>query len=179
LTYQDVSNISAPVFCIPVANFLNGVTDKLINNFDSIDKMTFMAPDVKVLIVDDLRTNLIVTEGLLLPYEMQVDLCKSGAEALVAVNSKQYDLVLMDHFMPVMDGIEATTRIRALGSNGDMYYKKLPIIAMTANTVTGMREMFLDNDFSDFISKPIDTITLDGILEKWIPESKKKRLPAR
>jgi len=177
LSYKDVNNISAPVFCIPIANFLNGVADKMINTFDSLEKVTFTAPDAHVLIVDDLKTNLVVTEGLLTPYEMQVDLCKSGAEALVAVNSKKYDLILMDHFMPVMDGIEATTRIRAMGRNGDMYYQSLPIIAMTANAVTGMREMFLDNDFCDFISKPVDTITLDGILEKWIPEGKKKRSP--
>jgi CheY-like chemotaxis protein len=176
LTYQDLSNISAPVFCIPVANFLNGVTDKLINNFDLLEKVTFTAPTANVLVVDDLKTNLVVTEGLLQPYDMQIDLCKSGTEALVAVNSKHYDLILMDHFMPVMDGLETTARIRAQGRNGDTYYQKVPIVAMTANAVTGMREMFLENEFSDFLSKPVDTITLDGILEKWIPEGKKTRL---
>jgi CheY-like chemotaxis protein len=108
---------------------------------------------------------------------MQLDSVRSGAEALVAVNSNRYDLILMDHMMPIMDGVEATARIRAQGHNGDVHYKKVPIVAMTANAVSGMKEMFLDNDFSDFLSKPIDTITLDSILEKWIPESKKERKP--
>jgi len=177
MAFPGISNTTAPIFCIPVANFLNGVAEKRINTFESLEKVTFAAPDATVLIVDDLKTNLIVTEGLLKPYGMQVDSCKSGAEAIVAVDSKQYDLVLMDHFMPAMDGIEATARIRALGRNGEMYYQSLPIVAMTANAVTGMREMYLDNKFSDFISKPIDTIALDSIIEKWIPESKKNRLP--
>jgi CheY-like chemotaxis protein len=83
----------------------------------------------------------------------------------------------MDHMMPVMDGIEATARIRALGRNGDIYYKNLPVVSMTANAVSGMREMFLENGFDDFLSKPIDTTTLDAILEKWIPDAKKENPP--
>jgi len=79
--------------------------------------------------------------------------------------------VFMDHWMPEMDGVEVTERIRALGDN-DPYYKNLPIVALTANAVSGMREMFLQSGFNDFMSKPIDTVTLNTILKKWIPKGK-------
>jgi len=74
--------------------------------------------------------------------------------------------------MPGMDGIEATLHIRALDSGGS-YYKNVPIIALTANAVSGAREMFLENGFDDFLSKPIDTNRLRAILEKWIPKEKR------
>jgi len=80
----------------------------------------------------------------------------------------------MDHMMPVMDGIETTARIRAFSEKNDPYYKNLPIIALTANAVSGMKEMFLNNGFNDFISKPIDTGKLNSALEKWIPKEKQK-----
>jgi DNA-binding NarL/FixJ family response regulator len=77
-----------------------------------------------------------------------------------------FDLIFMDHMMPDMDGVEATKRIRALVGER---FKKLPIIALTANAVSGMMEMFLENGFDDFLSKPINSSTLNAILEKWIP----------
>jgi len=74
--------------------------------------------------------------------------------------------------MPVMDGVEATATIRALAEDGDPYYRNLPIIALTANAVSGMREMFLGNDFNDFIPKPIEPKKINAILERWIPKDK-------
>ena len=122
----------------------------------------------KVLIVDDISTNLIVANRLLFPYNMSVRLCKSGFEAIDEIKSKDYDLVFMDHQMPGMDGVETTRRIRDMG-NADNYYLKLPIVALTANDVFGAREMFLESGFDDFLAKPIDTTKLDTILKKWIP----------
>ncbi|MCL2260081.1 MAG: ATP-binding protein [Fibromonadales bacterium] len=127
----------------------------------------FSAPEAKVLVVDDIETNLKVTEGLLLPYKIQVDSCISGEDAIEAIKDNHYDLVFMDHMMPDMDGVEATKLIRDLGLN-------LPIIALTANAVSGTKEMFLDNGFDDFLSKPIDLVKLDFLLEKWIPKKKRK-----
>jgi CheY-like chemotaxis protein len=75
----------------------------------------------------------------------------------------------MDHRMPGMDGVEATQHIRAMGDE-DLYYRNLPIIALTANAVSGMKEMFMSNGFDDFLSKPIDTDRLNSILEKWVPK---------
>jgi CheY-like chemotaxis protein len=116
-----------------------------------------------------------VAEGLLLPYKMQIDLRNSGRDAIEAVKAARYDLIFMDHKMPDMDGVEATGHIRALGAE-DPYYKKVPIVILTANAVSGTKEMFLKSGFDDFLSKPIDTIKLNSVLEKWIPKEKKKKV---
>jgi len=169
----DFAILHTPIYSIPVANVLNGVSDRFNASYNnSPSAVRFTAPSARVLIVDDINTNLKVAEGLLLPYQMQVDLCSGGKEAIEAVKSRKYDLVFMDHRMPEMDGIEATEHIRALGVENP-YFKYVPIIALTANAVSGAKEMFLENGFDDFLSKPIDTIRLDFILEKWI--SKEKR----
>jgi CheY-like chemotaxis protein len=102
------------------------------------------------------------------PYKMQIDLCLSGADAIEAVKEIDYDLVFMDHMMPEMDGIEATKIIRE-------FRRDLPIIALTANAVSGVREMFLENGFNDFLSKPIETVKLNSILAKWVPKIKQER----
>jgi signal transduction histidine kinase/CheY-like chemotaxis protein/HPt (histidine-containing phosphotransfer) domain-containing protein len=135
----------------------------------------FNAPKARILIVDDISTNLKVAEGLMLPYKMQVDLRLSGIEAIEAIKANIYDLVFMDHMMPGMDGIETTKHIREMGSENP-YYAKLPIIALTANAVSGTKEMFLSNGFSDFLSKPIDMAKLNAILEKWLSKEKQEKL---
>ena len=168
---RDLTVLYTPIYAIPVANILNGVPDKFINGHNN-STAKFTAPSAKVLIVDDINTNLKVAEGLLLQYRIQVDLCSSGKEAIEAIKSKKYDLVFMDHKMPEMDGIETTKYIRALSAENP-YYKYVPIIALTANAVSGAREMFLKNEIDDFLSKPIDTVKLNAILEKWIPEEKR------
>ncbi|MDR2694256.1 MAG: response regulator [Chitinispirillales bacterium] len=127
----------------------------------------FIAPTARVLIVDDVRTNIQVAQGLLSFYEMAVDTCLSGNEAIDAVKRCNYDLIFMDHMMPEMDGVEATKLIRKLDAG-----RNLPIIALTANAVSGMREMFLQNGFDDFLSKPIDTAKLNAVLERWLPKEK-------
>jgi CheY-like chemotaxis protein len=91
---------------------------------------------------------------------------KSGQEAISRVLSDtHYDIIFMDHMMPEMDGIEATRIIRDFNTE---YAKTLPIIALTANAIVGMREMFLANGFNDYLSKPIDFSKLDDILLKWV-----------
>jgi len=133
----------------------------------------FTAPDANILVVDDIKTNLKVVYGFLEPYKMNVDLCLSGKEAIKTVKSEQYDLVFMDYRMPDMDGIETTQHIRALDPD-DSYYKDLPIIALTADAVAGRKEMFIQNGFNDFMSKPIDADKLNEVLEKWVPKQKQK-----
>jgi CheY-like chemotaxis protein len=133
--------------------------------------VTFTAPDTRILLVDDVSTNLIVAEGLLAPYRVQVDCCVSGEEALKLVEEHPYDIIFMDHMMPGMDGIETTAAIRAMDRPGSPPL----IIALTANAISGMREMFLDKGFNDYLSKPIELNKLDEILRKWIPEAKKKK----
>jgi signal transduction histidine kinase/CheY-like chemotaxis protein/HPt (histidine-containing phosphotransfer) domain-containing protein len=136
--------------------------------------VTFIAPEAEVLVVDDFSSNLLVAEGLLMPYQMRVFTCLNGHEAVALVRERPFDLVLMDHMMPEMDGVEATHAIR--GMSGERC-RALPIIALTANAVSGMREMFLENGFNDFLSKPIETAKLDAVLKKWIPEGKRRNAP--
>ena len=159
------SVLSIPAHAVPVANVFNGESDRF--SYSASEKLTvrFIAPNAKVLVVDDISTNLKVASGLLLPYKMDVDLCNCGLEAIKAIQSKKYDVVFMDHRMPGMDGVETTERIRAMGEN-------VPIIALTANAVFGMRKMFLQNGFDDYLSKPIDIVQLNMILEEWIPKEK-------
>ena len=175
---RNASVLTTPVFSIPIANSLNGVNKNFSTHSDHDIMERFTAPGAKVLIVDDINTNLKVVEGLLLPYKIQVDLCKNGLTAIEMAKSEYYDVVFMDHMMPEMDGIEAAARIRALG-NMDPYYKKIPIVALTANAVSGTREMFYANGFDDFLPKPIDTIQLNAILEKWIPRDKQISLTGK
>jgi signal transduction histidine kinase/HPt (histidine-containing phosphotransfer) domain-containing protein/ActR/RegA family two-component response regulator len=134
----------------------------------------FHAPDVRVLVVDDIAANLKVMEGLLAPYDLRVSTCASGERAVELAHRGDFDLVFMDHMMPGMDGVEATRAIRTM--NGERC-RVMPIIALTANAVSGMREMFLENGFNDFLSKPIETAKLDAALKKWIPADKRRNAP--
>ena len=129
----------------------------------------FKAPDARVLVVDDVSINRTVAQGLLSMYDIQVDTCASGEEALEAVMTGEYDMVFMDQMMPGMDGLEATAAIRTL--TGERF-QRLPIVALTANAISGVDEMFLKSGFSDYLSKPIDTQKLRNILEKWLPAEK-------
>jgi CheY-like chemotaxis protein/HPt (histidine-containing phosphotransfer) domain-containing protein len=171
---QNLRLLAMPVHSISVANILNNTVDDFSYSEISGSTVRFTAPDASIVIVDDINTNLIVAEGLLSPYQMRIRLCSGGMEAIEAVSTKPYDLVFMDHMMPDMDGIEATSQIRAMAPEKP-YCKTMPIIALTANAVAGTKEMFLSNGFNDFLSKPIDTVKLNSILERWLPAEKKKR----
>jgi CheY-like chemotaxis protein/nitrogen-specific signal transduction histidine kinase/HPt (histidine-containing phosphotransfer) domain-containing protein len=124
-------------------------------------KREFM-PYGRVLIVDDVESNLYVAKGLLAPYGLSIDTAMSGYEAIDKIkNGSVFDIIFMDHMMPKMDGIEATQVIRSLG------YTK-PVVALTANALAGHAEMFMNNGFDDFISKPIDIRQLNVVLNKMI-----------
>ena len=119
-------------------------------------------PYGKVLIVDDVETNLYVAKGLMMPYQLTIETASSGHEALAKIGGGAvYDIIFMDHMMPGMDGIETTKRIRESG------YQP-PIVALTANAIVGQMEIFLENGFNDFISKPIDIRKLNIVLNKLI-----------
>jgi signal transduction histidine kinase/CheY-like chemotaxis protein len=121
-------------------------------------------PYGRVLVVDDMPVNLQVALGLLEPYGLNVDTALSGKEAIEKVRSvPSYDLIFMDHMMPEMDGIEATAIIR-------QWEREVPIIALTANALVGMKEMFLEKGFTDYLSKPIEITKLDEMIARWIPK---------
>jgi signal transduction histidine kinase/CheY-like chemotaxis protein len=168
----NVAILPQPVHAMSIADMLNNVSE-YANYEENPDAIRFMAPKARVLIVDDINTNLIVARGLMLPYRMKMDVCQSGQMAISMVQRSRYDIVFMDHMMPEMDGIEATSRIRALES-ADGYYRDLPIIALTANAVSGMKEMFIKCGMNDFLAKPIEIGKLNIILDKWLPNEKKE-----
>jgi len=115
-----------------------------------------------ILIVDDVDINLYVAKEMLSPYGLDIDLAASGKEAIKFVKNNKYDMVFMDHIMPVMDGIDTIKEIRKLG------YDKLPVIALTANAVSGVKDIFLNSGFNGFISKPIGLHELDMVLKQWM-----------
>lgn len=125
----------------------------------------FTAPDASVLVVDDIEINLTVAEALLGTFEIRPVLALSGAEAAELAGRKHFDIVFMDHMMPGMDGIEATKQIRKLGG----HLKELPIIALTANALSGMEEMYLSHGLSGFLPKPLELPALNRCLRKWLP----------
>jgi signal transduction histidine kinase/CheY-like chemotaxis protein/HPt (histidine-containing phosphotransfer) domain-containing protein len=132
-------------------------------------------PYGKILVVDDLETNLDVMIGLLMPYGLKVDTVLSGGEAVEAVRrgEPRYDLIFMDHMMPGIDGVEAVRIIR--NEIDAEYARTVPIIVLTANAIAGNREKFLENGFNDFISKPIDIKQLDTALNRWVRDKQGKK----
>jgi signal transduction histidine kinase/CheY-like chemotaxis protein len=162
-----------PIHTMVIANVLNDRVDTGAFNessdFSGLSRFTI--PRARLLVVDDIATNLKVAEGLLMAYLATVDICQSGAEAIDLVRKYEYDIVFMDHMMPDMDGIETTAAIRALWGGR---FKTLPIVALTANAMVGMREMFIEKGFNDFLAKPIDVSKMEEILVRWVPKEKRE-----
>lgn len=161
--------LKKPIYCNNLAIAL-GIKQE--NNIDFVEKeestFYFKAPDAKILIVDDNAINLTVAVGLLEPLGMRIDEAYSAKEAIECISKVKYDLIFMDHMMPEVDGIEATHIIRRMFSN----YKSVPIIALTANAVSGVEEMFIHEGMNDIVAKPIETNVILSKLKKWLPEDK-------
>ncbi|MBR4344390.1 MAG: response regulator [Lachnospiraceae bacterium] len=126
----------------------------------------FVAPDAHVLVVDDVEMNLKVFKGLLKYSRMQIDTAGSGAMAIELLKKNSYDIVFMDHQMPEMDGIETLGKIKADEVLGNI---KVPFIALTANAISGARDMYMKKGFSDYLTKPVDGRKLSEMLRKWLP----------
>ncbi len=160
--------IRKPLFMLSVVNLLNGEMQKDDSEAGQIaGHRPFSCKGVRVLAVDDEEMNLVVARGILGSYGMQVDTCLSGKEAIEKCSNMSYDLVFLDHMMPGFDGMETLRRIREI-DNG--IYKDLPIIALTANTVSGAREMFKSEGFTEFVPKPIERTILERVLRRVLPE---------
>ncbi|MBQ4416202.1 MAG: amino acid permease, partial [Butyrivibrio sp.] len=128
---------------------------------------SFRAPEARILAVDDTDMNLTVIEGLLNQTEVQIDTALSGAEALEKTAEKPYDLILMDHRMPGMDGTEALNRLRE--REGGMN-RLTPVICLTADAVSGAREKYLEQGFTDYLSKPVEGAALEAMLIRYLPK---------
>ncbi|MCL1986463.1 MAG: ATP-binding protein [Firmicutes bacterium] len=124
----------------------------------------FVAPQAKILVVDDMEINLSVAEVMLEIFEIIPDLAESGQAAIELASKTEYDIIFMDHMMPEMDGIETTENIRNLND----WYITSPIVALTANVIKGSEEMFLTSRLDDVVSKPIEFSALSICLRKWL-----------
>ena len=127
----------------------------------------FHAPDAHILIVDDTVVNLTVMRGLLKKTKIRIDTAETGPDALVMAARRPYDLFFIDHMMPGMDGLETLREFRKLPGA-----EKTPCVALTANAVSGAREMYMEAGFSDYLSKPVDGGRLEDLLMRWLPPEK-------
>ena len=145
---------------------LSSFTYTAENQFENLSIIYEAMPYGRVLIVDDVDTNLFVAKGLMSPYELQIDTATNGLQAIEKVQSGSiYDVIFMDHMMPGMDGIET---VRIIREREEGKTERVPIIALTANALAGNEELFLSKGFDGFISKPIDIGQLDETLKLWI-----------
>ena len=167
--------IKKPLSPIKIALVLND--EELAEQDHSMDAFAidFVAPEAKILIVDDNDMNLTVAEGLLEPIGMTVVTVTSGKEALQRIAYEKFDLIFMDHMMPELDGIETTRLIRRFHPECD----EIPIIALTANAVSGTREMFLSEGMNDFVPKPIEVRLLASKVKQWLPADKVRKRTAQ
>ncbi|MCR5100035.1 MAG: response regulator [Butyrivibrio sp.] len=136
-------------------------------------KIKFTAPDARMLIVDDTPANLTVAKGLLKPVLAKIDTAESGREALEMVKTNKYDILFIDHRMPEMDGVET---LHAFEEQSENLSKGAPCIVLTANAISGAREMFLSEGFDDYITKPIDSVKLINLVRNYLPEELKHEL---
>ncbi len=151
---QNLSDTKATLINKPLysLNFCQVLNNESISFVMEEEVSCFIAPNAKVLIADDNEMNLKVAKGLLEPSRMQIDTASNGKIALEKIQKNHYDLVFLDHMMPVMDGVETTQRIRRMEGE---YYANLPIVALSANATSEARELFKESGFSDFVAKPI------------------------
>ncbi|MBP5324580.1 MAG: response regulator [Pseudobutyrivibrio sp.] len=129
----------------------------------------FQAPDASILVVDDTEMNLTVIKSLLKKTQVQVDTAISGFEMLDMVTEKKYDIIFLDHRMPIMDGVEAFKKMLKLEGNLNL---QTPVIALTANAISGARQEYIQMGFTDYLAKPVNANELEKIIEKYLPPEK-------
>lgn len=151
----------------PVGNFEKRAREVLA--LQKVHKESFIAPEAKIMVVDDTPMNLMVFTGLLKRTQIQIDTASGGEESIKKARNKKYDIIFLDHRMPKMDGSEA---MRILKTDEKGMNRDTPIIILTANAIVGMKENFLKEGFDDYLSKPIDPDALEAMIRKFLDESK-------
>ncbi len=157
----------AVVSPIPIGDF--NLASMNIHEEVKVFRENFTAPDARILVVDDVEMNLKVFKGLLNKSMMKIDTAISGADAIECIKANPYDIIFMDHQMPHMDGIETLERLK---NENIIDINKTPVIALTANAISGAREMYLEKGFSDYLTKPLNGWNLSDLLRKWLPNEK-------
>jgi signal transduction histidine kinase/CheY-like chemotaxis protein/HPt (histidine-containing phosphotransfer) domain-containing protein len=169
--FQNLLAVKKPLYALNLSMIFNR-EDLRYCDEDVEVEVDFIAPTAEILIVDDNAVNLTVAEGLLEPLKMKVDTAESGKEAIAKISKHHYDLIFMDHMMPEVDGVETTRIIRRFHQE----YHDVPIIALTANAVDGVKEMFLDEGMNDFVAKPIELKNMIAKVKQWLPVEKIQRI---
>ena len=170
LAYDDPlvkTTFARPVNCLNLDALLRNRQNSTIRRIGY--KGEFVCPDARIMVVDDNIVNLEVATSLLKRYQAQVFLAASGKECLKLLQRESVDLIFLDYMMPEMDGIDTLKNIRALGISG---LSMVPIAALTANAVSGAREMFLNAGFDEYLSKPIERDKFEKILREYLPKEK-------
>lgn len=160
---EFINVIFEPVLTMSLAGFLNDETEcNMVQSKLDDTPGEFKLEKLRVLIVDDNEINLLVASEIVKYYEIEPDTALSGEEALVLVSKNEYDMILMDHMMPGMDGIQTTQLIRAMPLTQRPY-----IVALTANAIIGMEDIYLSSGFDGYITKPIEISKLNEIFARW------------
>ena len=166
---RHVRVMSRPMSTLAMVLILNGSElSSVISGIEDKKQVSFMAPDAKVLIIDDNSINLSIATGLMEPLKIKCVTALSGMEAIEKLKEESFDIILMDHMMPGMDGIETTKVIRRDIRSAD----DTPIVALTANVVEGSREMFIGAGMVDVIPKPVEAAFLNRKLYELLPKDK-------
>lgn len=162
-------HVKIPQKIVDAQSVLGDFTQRLENGHLEHDAyhVSFCAPEARVLVVDDNEVNLLVVKNLLKATKIKVDTCMSGNDCLKKMEEAHFDVILLDQMMPELDGIETLKASRELPGNK---CQGTPVIALTANAVSGAREMFLSEGFSDYLAKPINSVKLEQIILKYLPE---------
>ena len=166
---KNISKIYKPFFALSISAAIKNAVEQNGEKVVEVENHQLYAPEAHILVIDDNRMNVRVVEGLLKTYGVKVSYALSGQEGIDMLASKAYDLILLDHMMPGMDGVETFHNIR---KKPDLYFKEIPIIALTANAIAGAREMFMKEGFDDFIAKPVESSVLQRILKRHLLEEK-------
>lgn len=165
-----ILKIRKPLHAITFCHLIEG--ESIAKTVKMPERETRIYPSAKALVVDDNIINQKVIQGFLKEYQIHVTRASSGYEALDYMKSgEDYDIIFMDHMMPIMDGVETTEKIRGLDVP---HAKQVPIVALTANVISGAKEMFLASGMNDFLAKPINVEKLDDILQRWLLDGKQE-----
>ncbi len=158
--------IPKPLYGYSIVKFLNGETPKSSSEKDTVSQELNLS-GIRALVVDDEPMNLVVATGLLREYNMDVDTADSGKEAVVKITKQDYDIVFMDYMMPEMDGIEALKRMQLVA---DQKKQKFFGVAISANAISGAKDLFLSNGFDGYIAKPIQTADFERVMKRLVGE---------
>ncbi|MBO7484886.1 MAG: response regulator [Spirochaetaceae bacterium] len=164
---QNVYVLQSPLSCITLAQFLSEESP-LRQHTNSLPLKDVYAPKATVLLVDDNAVSLQIASGLLKLHGISTDTVTSGFDALSLLQEKTYDLIFMDYLMPGMDGMETAKEIRKMSNKNS----KTPIIALSANALSGIKEKFLAEGMNDYLTKPVEKNELNDILARWLPTGK-------